>query len=330
MTYSLRARNPNEAFPITMNLLREEGVLLSSRNGPAIEYPDPVSVTYTHACERVLFNQKRNINPYLHFFEPFWILAGRRDVDFMSRIVSRFKDYSDDGKTFAAAYGYRLRRPLDQVAGAIRRLRRDPTDRRTVLMIRQPRDMPYTGKDAACNIAIACKIRNGRLNLHVFNRSNDAIWGGPAGGTNYPQFTILQEYMAGHIGCGIGTYTVTTDSMHVYPNPQWERNKDPVPGAVDFYATGHVKPFPLMAEPDKFEKDLRAVFDEGVDPEITEFSSIFFRNVYRPMWQSFIGYKKKDGSDIFCAEAVAASDWREVTTRWLTLNNSEILSEVFQ
>lgn len=315
MTLAIKARNVNEAYIATIEAM-SDAHLVASRNGPTLEYPEPVSVTFTHPRERVLFSPARNINPWLHFFEPLYLLSGRRDVAYLSNIVKRFADYSDNGQIFNAAYGYRLRNPINQIEGAIRRLKNDPQDRRTVLQIRVPRDMPYKGKDAACNIAMALKVREGRLNAHVFNRSNDLIWGGPAGGTNHPQFTVLQEYIAGRLGIGLGNYTATTDCMHVYLNAQWEEQKQGYQ-QVDCYKTG-AKPFPMMTEPEKFDHDLKLAFSYNFigQAQAAFFQSIWFQTVYHPMAQAFVAFKAKKDPRSFVLE-VAALDWRAVTLNWL-------------
>lgn len=314
---SLKYRNCNDAFPVTMMYLREQGVALPSRNGPVLEYPEPVSIMYSDPTERVLFSPERNINPFLHFFEPLWILAGQNDVAFMKRLVDKFDSYSDNGVTYAAAYGDRMRNSDDQIAEAIARLKKNPDDRRVVLQIRRPNDMFYDGKDTACNLCVALKIRNGKLNAHVFNRSNDAVWGGPAGGANYPQFTVLLEYIAGHVGCEVGVYHQTTDSMHVYTeNPQWEKLKNLDIAVYDPYAVGAVTPHPMMDQPDLFDIDL---FDFFLRDKRSDFESRYFNNVVAPMWVSFTAWKdSKSGEDQ--ALRVKATDWQMATVNWIRRN----------
>jgi len=326
MTYALTARNPNEAFPMTVRMLRDHGVRLPSRNGDCLEFPDVVSVTFTHPLERVLTNPLRRINPFLHFFEPLWILAGRRDVGFLAQFAKNMTNYSDDGENFAAAYGHRIRHvpssyegdpDIDQIYEAVVRLKADPDDRRVVLMIRQPLDIGYTGKDAACNIAASLKIRGGRLNMHVMNRSNDAVWGGPAGGTNHPQFTVLLEFMAGMIGCEVGRYTITTDSMHAYVNPQWEKLRDTPAYADPYQSASHdYRPFPMMEEPVLFCTDLTAFFETYDDGRMRPYSSVYFRRVVLPMWETFLSYKARDGRERELLERVAAADWQDAVSQW--------------
>ena len=316
---TIRERNVNTVFPVGIMFLREHGVKLNSRNGPVLEYPEPVSIRYDRPTERVLFNKKRAINPFLHFFEPLWILAGRSDVKFLADIVPRFKEYSDNGVDFHGAYGKRLRCGVgDQIKKAIQILRDNHDDRRVVLQIRDADDMWYTGSDTPCNTAIACKIRDGKLNIHVFNRSNDYIWG--MTGANMPQFSVLQEYMAGHIGVEVGVYHQTTDSMHIYTeNPQWDKLQYTSLSAYDPYSEGVVQPYPMITSEDDaywFDVDLATFFAEEINGIKCNYSTDYFNDVVRPMWNTFKKHKQtKQGMSV--VETIQAEDWRVNTKIWL-------------
>lgn len=313
---SITARNVNDVYPVGLMHLREDGVPLDSRVGPVIEYPEPVSIKYLEPTERVLFDRQRDINPFLHFFEPLWILAGQEDVAFLANIVPRFKDYSDNGDIFYGAYGHRMMYPDDQIREAVNILKKNPDDRRVVLQIRKASDMWYTGVDTPCNTAIACKIRNGKLNIHVFNRSNDYIWG--MTGANMPQFSTLQEYMAGLIGCGVGMYHQTTDSMHVYTelNDKWALSKTTSVFVLDPYDQGEVHPYPLfegVKNPNDFNADLFAFFEDG---ERTHFETPYFNHVVKPMWECFIDHKHFKSGKKFVSK-IHATDWQLAVRNWL-------------
>jgi thymidylate synthase len=81
----------------------------NSRNGPVLLIDEPVTITYTHPRERVLFNAARDANPFFHLYEALWMLAGRNDVASVAHYAKQMKDYSDDGVTLNGAYGYRWR-----------------------------------------------------------------------------------------------------------------------------------------------------------------------------------------------------------------------------
>lgn len=259
---SIRERNVNHALPVAMLHIREKGVLLESRGMKMIEYPGPVCTEYKCPTERVLFSAARDANPFFHFFESLWILAGRSDVSWISRFNSNIGSYSDNGIWFNGAYGARMRKwwtdgtYIDQLASVIELLRNEPDTRRAAISLWNPvTDLDKPSKDIPCNNMLYFKIRDGGLNMTVCNRSNDAIWG--CYGANVVQFSVIQEYIAGMLGIGVGVYRQITDSLHVYPdNVLWDKLKNmPLP-SLDPYEDEITRTCPLVSDVDTFEHDL--------------------------------------------------------------------------
>lgn len=227
--YVLHVRNVHQALPQALRLLYKVGVERESRNGPVIQSSEPVTTVYSHPCERVIFWPQRDANPFFHLYESLWMLAGRNDVAGPARYAAGMKNYSDDGIVFHAAYGHRWRRSFlsddatpyrigshDQLAVIAGMLKADPTDRRCVLqMWSSELDLGRHGKDLPCNDTATFQIGpDGRLNLVVFCRSNDIVWG--AYGANAVHFSMLLEYMAVWIGVPVGTYTQVSVNWHGY------------------------------------------------------------------------------------------------------------------
>lgn len=133
-----------------------------------------------------------------------------------------------------------------------------------------------------------------------------------------PQFSSLQEYMAGKIGCGVGYYHQTTDSMHVYTelNDKWLLCQDTSVHVSDPYEDGRVKPYPMFVglnNPGMFDIDLFSFFEEG---KRTGFKTPYFKDVVEPMWKCFTAHKEnKDG--LLFVDKIKATDWHMVTKRWL-------------
>jgi len=178
----------------------------------------PVTTVYEHPEERVVFHEARDYNVAFVLYEALWMLAGRQDVAPLLRYVKDFDKYSDDGKTLHGAYGYRWLHTgvKDQLAIIADRLRRDPLDRRAVLQIWDSRqDLGVNSKDIPCNLTVTFQTdHNGHLDMVVFCRSNDMIWG--AYYANAFHFSLLQEYMSRWIGCPVGTYTQISVNYHAY------------------------------------------------------------------------------------------------------------------
>lgn len=221
----IRTRNVHTALVEGVSLLNAEGVRRGSRNGAVRVAPWPVVTEYHHPWEKVGFWPQRDTNIAFLIYEAFWMLLGRNDIEPLTRYIKGFGRYSDDGKTQHGAYGHRWRERFgfDQLPVIIDNLQTNMEDRRCVLtMFQAGIDLvgakrigcPPT-KDVPCNIAATLqRDENGRLDLTVFNRSNDIIWG--AYFANAFHFGCLLEYLAAYIDCPVGIYRQISVNYHAY------------------------------------------------------------------------------------------------------------------
>lgn len=225
--YVLDVRNVHHALPHALKLMKHIGCLEESRNGSVLVAPIPVYTHYRCPDERVLFWSQRDANPFFHFFESLWMLAGRDDVEYPSSFAKQILNYSDDKKSLHGAYGYRWRHWFnhDQIKWAIKRLKADPNDRRVVITMWDTNsDMhsaDFGGKDIPCNTQIYLRINTDHIGcpilcMQVNCRSNDILWG--AYGANAVHMSFLQEYMAQCIGVDMGWYIQASFNWHVYTN----------------------------------------------------------------------------------------------------------------
>lgn len=146
------------------------------------------------------------------------MLAGGQYTQFLDLFVHDFSErFSEPDGVQWGAYGHRWRHHFgqDQVENAIVRLKLDPNDRRVVIQMWDATcDMVGTKKDHPCNLMVVPRIAKGKLDITVYNRSNDAVWG--AFGSNAVHFAYLQYYLAQSIGVKVGTYYQISTNMHVY------------------------------------------------------------------------------------------------------------------
>ncbi len=321
MTQVITARNVNSALSDGLWYLKVAGVSETTRVGKVIVAPGPVIVEYQKPCERVLFSAARDANPYFHFFEALFFLAGRNDLAFLLQFNSRFHEFSDDGVTLHGSYGYRWRhwksrQVQDQLELLIGHLKRNPESRRAVLTMWNPElDLDTEVKDAPCNTACYFDCRGGVLNMTVCNRSNDLLWG--LAGANAVHFSVLLEYMAAHIGIPIGVYRQFSNNFHAYTEMPGYPSIDPaVIGEDDRYVSGEVTPFPLVQDPTQFDLEIyKFMSDPSGD---TLFKEPFFDVVASPMYASWKQHKLKNRKEALAnAKAIEASDWRIVTINWL-------------
>lgn len=321
---TIHGTNVNTILPVAMVHLRENGRYVCSRGMETIEYPGPVASVYLRPRERVLFSPVRDANPFFHFFESLWILAGRDDVAWISRFNSNIHRYSDNGLSFRGAYGARMREYggatyIDQLETVIKLLKEEPDTRRAVISLWDPmKDLRVSSVDVPCNNLLYFKIREGNLNLTVCNRSNDAIWG--CYGANVVQFSFIQEYVASMLGVGIGPYVQMSDSLHVYTdNPLWEKLRGSGTWARDPYEDDSISICPLVSDKDKFMLDLTTfMLSTSSDRWLsTTFRNRIFNEVAVPLWNMWKARKVGDDwKNHFERAADKSNDWLVAAKEW--------------
>lgn len=226
----MAANSFSATYPIINNYIVENIDFSDSRGGRVKELLD-VKTILNYPYRRCVGGYNRNINVFFLLVEAIWIVLGRKDVETLVNFNSNMKNYSDDGETFHAPYGFRLRhwgirtedkyqdgittsQGIDQVINAIKLLTENPNTRQVVMSIWNPNfDLGVKTKDIPCNDMVMLKIRDGKLITTIQNRSNDLHWGLP---TNIFQFSFLTEIMAKCLGITLGTQTHNSQSLHVY------------------------------------------------------------------------------------------------------------------
>lgn len=331
----IHARNVNDAYRQGMRYIKELGPehLTTSRVGDVYRAPVPVTTVYAKPAERVLFDVVRDANPFFHYLEGLWMLAGRRDVAFVAKLVKRMETFSDDGLTFNAAYGHRWREYFgyDQLAAAVNKLRRNWLDRRVVVGMWNPsRDLVDDSLDIPCNLGVKFAGRfakNGDkvLDMVVFNRSNDIILG--AYGANAVHMSMMHEYVATCAGGVMGTYTQISGDYHAYTDSFdkcWhgalETINYPCQYSDSMNNPSSVHTIPLVDDIDSFDTELRVFMDEGTNfPRMdnAKFANRSIRDGYI-MLSAYSMHKAKQPDSAYAfTQMLEASDWRLACLRWL-------------
>lgn len=334
----IEARNPHSALPIALSLLRRKGVRRGSRNGAVLVMPCPVTTVYTHPLERVVFWADRDANPFFHLYEALWMLAGRNDIAPLARYAANMANYSDDGVTQWGAYGHRARhagyaQSVDQFDIIARRLREDPEDRRSVLALWDvDRDLDRVGKDVPCNtIATFQRDSDGKLDMTVFQRSADIIWG--VYGANCVHFGFILEYLALKIGCPVGRFNHVSVNWHAYVDSEAYKRVEmlgdfdglyscPATPIVDPYERGTVRSFGMgnIADLDHSIASVLSAADLGFAP--APVTSQFFivagaMFAAHNAWKNSPAPERYDKALEILADAPEQSDWAVAAKQWL-------------
>ena len=291
----------------------------SPRGMETIEWRGVYVTEYGNPCERVLFSAARDANPFFHFFEALWILDGRQDVEFLAQFNNRMRDYSDDGIRFHAAYGHRLRKSNigDQLIKGIELLNADNATRQVVLTIWDPRqDLGAVTRDLPCNDLLFFKVHEGRLDMTVACRSNDAIWG--AYGANAVQFSTIQEFVAAAIGVEVGVYVQVSDSFHIYTANDAYQRLLKTPFSADLYMHSLARPYPLVSGT-PWRDWLRQLEIFLEEPHTIDAAyDRYFTHVAAPIWAAWNSYKRRN-YDVALSELreCVAEDWAIACTQWI-------------
>lgn len=315
----IRARNVNDALSKGLRLLRYEGgEERDSRAGRVLVCPEPVTTVYEKPLEKVVLWAERDANPFFHLFEALWMIAGRDDTGWLAQFNSKIAGIaSDDGKTFHGAYGSRWRTHFgfDQIRPIAEALKKNPECRRQVLQMWDPRsDLGRSGKDLPCNICCHFgRAPGGELNMSVFCRSNDLVWG--VTGSDSVDFSVLLEYAAALIGCPVGTYWQVSDNYHGYLDtlqPLWGLARVEAPNPY-----GALRPSPMIAG-DVWSWDANlSVFMEDRDGS-KDYDDPFFRATAAPMLRAWRHYKEKRfGEALRETAGMRDLDWSLACKEWL-------------
>lgn len=159
------------------------------------------------SCYNVLEHPLRGLNYRFMVAEWLWMTFGRSDVASISRYCSVIKRFSDDGISFAGAYGPHLGGQRKRV---INKLKSDAATRQAVFEIHRPR---VDTKDEPCTLSLQFLLRNDLLHLIATMRSSDAWLGVPYDIFNFTQF---QNCLAGELGVDRGWFSLRMGSAHLY------------------------------------------------------------------------------------------------------------------
>ena len=234
----VEANGPNDCYVGTMRGVLAEGIPIVSRDLETLEIR-PTMIMFLKPYMRFLTCPGRLIHPFFQVLESIWILAGRGDVAWISKYLKNMERFSDGMPYFHAPYGTRMRQygrrrnahgneegnGIDQFKHCFRYLSMAPDTRHAVMSFWDPVADHYTTKtiDRPCNIAFHFLMRNNKLDLMIFNRSNDVHWG--MFNANVVQFSVILEAMAMILGCRVGNQIHVSDSLHIYTDDKVGDNK---------------------------------------------------------------------------------------------------------
>jgi thymidylate synthase len=229
-----RQGDVNTIYPSLVRQLLGFGQDITNPNKPdkfsSTKEIRPVMLSVTDTPNPFVTSYGRTINLPFALAECIWILTGKNDVETLQFYNSQIAQFSDDGKTFHAAYGDRLRHwgvgtahRIDQIREVIYKLADNRQSRQAVMSLWDPyKDNVDISKDYPCNDFSHVMIRENKLTWMQVLRSNDIIWGMPY---NFIQWCVIQNYIATRLNVEAGPLTYVADSLHIYEDKIEEARK---------------------------------------------------------------------------------------------------------
>ena len=188
----------------------KNGKKTAPRGMNTVELED--AVVYINNVQNTLpLGTGRGVVPGIGAVEACQLLAGITHPALTVAVSPNFAQFLEPDRTFHGPYGVRTKGQYDHV---IERLIEDKDTRQAVVTLWNPNlDLLKGKKDYPCTVLHQFRIRDGKLNMSVYMRSNDA-WLGAA--YDWFQFTRVQLAIASVLDIEAGVYAHHVGSLHLY------------------------------------------------------------------------------------------------------------------
>ena len=212
----VNAENVDEAFEKWYKLLTTDICEESSRDGEVVGEVINAITVIEDPTRCIMKNQIRKLPMRYCIGEMLWYLSRNTNLSAIQKYTSAWDRMSDDGKTVNSNYGDLIMNHygFDQLKMCEHILSDNPNSRQAIIHVKPARDvLESPTKDLPCTVSLQFFIRNGKLYLTTYMRSNDLWMGFPY---DVFQFTCLQVYLAMRLNVDLGTYTHIAGSLHLY------------------------------------------------------------------------------------------------------------------
>lgn len=209
---SISVDTANDAFVYWYNTLTENMNTQESRDGEVVgEVINAITVIKDPT--RNICKDIRDMPMRYAVGEMLWYMSADNDLKSIQMYTKAWDRMSDDGETVNSNYGHCIKYKFgfDQWLYVKNLLVSNSNTRQAVIHIKTADNKP--SKDVNCTVCLQFFIRNGKLYLTTYMRSNDLWMGFPY---DVFQFTNMQVLMAMELGVEVGTYTHIAGSLHLY------------------------------------------------------------------------------------------------------------------
>jgi thymidylate synthase len=186
-------------------------------------------------------------------YELLWFLRGETNVQYLhNHGVTIWDEWADTDGNLGPVYGQQWRSwacpdgsTIDQIAGVIAEIRRNPTSRRLIVTAWNPADLPKMAL-SPCHCLFQFFVENNKLSCQLYQRSADVFLGVPF---NIASYALLTHMVAHVCGLSVGDFIHTLGDAHLYKNHieqaklQLSREPKPLPTLQPFKNVREINEF---------------------------------------------------------------------------------------
>ncbi|MEZ4702808.1 MAG: thymidylate synthase [Rhodothermales bacterium] len=155
-------------------------------------------------------------------YEMLWFLQGATNIQYLTdHGVTIWNEWADAEGNLGPVYGKQWRawraadgREIDQIAGVIDAIRKNPDSRRIIVNAWNVGEIDQMALPP-CHMFYQFYVANGRLSCSLYIRSNDLFLGAPF---NIAEYALLTHMIAQQCDLDVGELVYTIGDAHIYTN----------------------------------------------------------------------------------------------------------------
>lgn len=219
MNYKTEYTSLDDLLNATYKDIISNGTTIPSKRGYNLEVLN-YSATLLNPRARTSMSLDRKLVKS-KFAEFAWYLSKEESLDFIKPYIAAYNKEEKENDKILGAYGPKIfssskKGKKSQFERVINQIIKRPSTKQAYISLSYPSDYKFRDEKFSsppCTIGLHFYVRNEKLNLTTYMRSNDAYFGLPH---DLFCFTMLQELIACRTGIEPGKYTHISTSMHIY------------------------------------------------------------------------------------------------------------------
>lgn len=202
-------KNPTEAFEMLYNDIMNEGVDFAGTKAKFNQ-----SFTIQDPTDKVIKTPERKFNQDYAEYEWSWYMSGNRDAKEIGERAKIWNQMMIPGTTEVSSnYGY-FWKYNEQLHKVINELKQNKETRRAIVVHYILHEIDRYKYDTPCNVVLNFYIKDDKLQLTIFARSIDLVFGFC---NDHYTFAKLMEHVSRKTKYPVGEMHWLITNLHVYP-----------------------------------------------------------------------------------------------------------------